>query len=80
MYLVAEAVDLLVSQAWEYGGTPCANSTPETSDVLEHNLAKLAAQVACDVTGDAKMRDEMTTCRPPPCCPSCPSAEAESPR
>ena len=29
MYLLAEAVDLLVNQAWEFGGTPCVDATLE---------------------------------------------------
>ena len=37
----------------------------EANDVLEHNLAKIASEVAYDITGDGKMRDEMVTCRLP---------------
>ena len=65
LYLAAENVDLLVSDAWNQGGTTAVNYLLDTSDVCEHCLCRIAAEVSFLLTGDSAMRDEMRSCRPP---------------
>ena len=54
MYLLAENVDLLVSAAWAQGGVHGVNDVLERSDVIEHSLAKLAAEVAIHALAEAE--------------------------
>ena len=65
LYLAAENVDLLVSETWSQGGTTAVNYLLDTSDVCEHCLCRIAAEVSFLLTGDYAMRDEMRSCRPP---------------
>ena len=63
--MAAEDVDLLVSDAWPRGGTFSVNYLLDTRDVCEHCLCRIAAEVSFLLTGDANMKSEMLSCRPP---------------
>lgn len=65
LYLAAENIDLLAAEAWNFGGLPALDAMLDRSDVCEHGLTRLAAEVSYLMTGDAIMRDEMLSCRPP---------------
>ena len=52
LYLAAENVDLLAAQALNYGGTPALDAMLDRSDVCEHCLTRLAAEVSFLMTGD----------------------------
>ena len=65
LYLLAEGIDLVVAKAWAQGGTTMIDVELDNNDLLEHNLSKISAETTFAITGDTRMRDEMTTCRTP---------------
>ena len=46
LYLACENIDLMVTEAWRYGGIPETNAFLDAIDVTEHCLTRLAAEVS----------------------------------
>ena len=65
LFLAGENVELMVTDAWKFGRTAEVNRLLDNSDVTEHCLTRLAAEVSYLLTGDSQMRDEIQSCRPP---------------
>jgi len=64
LWLVAEAVDLLVHRAYLAGGITGLNAALDTDDALEHMLARLAAEWHYQRTKDWEAYQAIITAKP----------------